>query len=25
VEPTDHGSFHLTLPTMTGETDDSDS
>lgn len=24
VEPADHGSFHLTLPTMTGETDDSD-
>ncbi len=25
VEPTDYGSFHLTLPTLTGETDDSDS
>lgn len=25
VEPTDHGSFHLTLPTLTGETDDNDS
>jgi two-component system, LuxR family, sensor kinase FixL len=25
VEPTNHGSFHLTLPTLTGETDDSDS
>jgi signal transduction histidine kinase len=24
AEPTDHGSFHLTLPTVTGETDDSD-
>jgi two-component system, LuxR family, sensor kinase FixL len=25
VEPTDYGAFHLTLPTLTGETDDSDS
>jgi two-component system, LuxR family, sensor kinase FixL len=24
VEPIDYGSFHLTLPTLTGETDDSD-